>query len=100
MVRLVFVWILIGLVVAAIAALTVDRDVRVGRRWFIYRVVLWPAVVVYMLVVLPRRELMDQRELMGGTKKKCPYCAEVILAEAKVCKHCKRDLVLDWPETR
>lgn len=24
--------------------------------------------------------------------KECPYCAEIIKARAKVCKHCKRDL--------
>lgn len=24
--------------------------------------------------------------------KKCPFCAEWVAAEAKVCKHCRRDL--------
>jgi hypothetical protein len=25
-------------------------------------------------------------------ERKCPFCAEKILVEAKVCKHCKRDV--------
>lgn len=28
----------------------------------------------------------------GRAKRKCPHCAEVILLEAKVCKHCGRDV--------
>lgn len=30
--------------------------------------------------------------------KQCPYCAEKILAEAKVCKHCNRELVKKCPD--
>lgn len=28
----------------------------------------------------------------NGVRRKCPFCAEDIAAEAKVCKHCGRDL--------
>lgn len=28
----------------------------------------------------------------SGTTKRCPFCAEDILAEAIVCKHCRRDI--------
>ncbi len=31
----------------------------------------------------------------GDIKKKCPHCAELILYEAKVCKHCGRDLIMN-----
>lgn len=29
---------------------------------------------------------------MAPTERKCPFCAETIKAEAKVCKHCDREL--------
>lgn len=28
----------------------------------------------------------------GEAKKKCPHCAEWVQKEAKVCKHCGRDI--------
>jgi len=28
----------------------------------------------------------------GRVERECPYCAELILAKAKVCKHCGRDV--------
>lgn len=29
--------------------------------------------------------------LMGGNRKKCPYCMELINKDAKVCPKCQRD---------
>jgi len=33
-----------------------------------------------------------QKILKTSYKKECPYCCEIIKAQAKVCLHCKRDL--------
>ena len=43
-------------------------------------------------------ELPQQDTMAEGTKK-CPYCAETILAVASKCKHCKSDLTLRQSNT-
>jgi uncharacterized membrane protein YdbT with pleckstrin-like domain len=35
----------------------------------------------------------DQEPAAGRVERECPYCAERILARARVCKHCGRDVV-------
>lgn len=30
---------------------------------------------------------------VGRVERECPYCAELILAKARVCKHCGRDVI-------
>lgn len=43
--------------------------------------------------------IADQTEANGDLKK-CPYCAELIKAEAIVCRYCSRDLVLPSAKTQ
>ena len=45
-----------------------------------------PAALLWMILQQTRREKAGP--VAGGAHKKCPDCAELVLAEARVCKHC------------
>lgn len=50
---------------------------------FLVVAILFGAVILACVILLAR----SSRE-----KRKCPFCAETILADASICKHCRREL--------
>lgn len=80
-------WIIIGVIVALIST----SKGRSGCGWFLYGLLLWPVALVHVLLVPPRPVAVDARARAEG-RVPCPYCAEMIRPEARVCPHCQRDL--------
>jgi len=44
------------------------------------------------LVMTPSTSNVEARRLSSGEGRTCPYCAEVIKANAVVCRYCGRDI--------
>ena len=90
--------ILIGLVPAFIA----QSKGRSFMLWWLYGAAIFIAALPHALLIKPLARIAEANALADGGRK-CPFCAEVVKAEAKVCRYCQRDLPpieIDDPEGR
>src|SRR5450830_578538 len=100
---IIFFWMLCPILGAAI----LSRYNKAGTGFFL-GVILGPFGVLFALVIRSsesknedQRRHDEQMQIMSDLKtsqkstkleRECPYCAENILARAKVCKHCGKDV--------
>jgi hypothetical protein len=55
--------------------------------WWIYGAGLFIVAIIHSIVIKP-----NEQALLNEGLKKCPFCAEMIKPDAKVCRYCGRDL--------
>lgn len=81
----VFFWVFFSIIVGVFAG---NRG-RSGAGWFVLSLLISPLIT--FLLVAVSKNLDPARQISQpstATHRKCPACAELILPEAVVCKHC------------
>jgi RNA polymerase subunit RPABC4/transcription elongation factor Spt4 len=92
--ELVAIWLLCGIISAVIAS----NKGRSVFGWFILGLLFGPLGFILALVVGKNEAEIEKSAIQSGTMKKCPYCAELVKREAKICRYCSKDLSLQIAE--
>lgn len=80
-------------------AMLASKKGRSAFSWFLLSVVLSPLLAVIFLLV--NKDMKEEKALqeLQKTHVKCPDCAELVKAEASVCKHCGCKLIPNYHKT-
>lgn len=81
------VFIVLWLICGGISAMIASSKGGSGLIGFIVGFLLGPLGIV-VAFFLGSEKGAAEKEVAGGTKKKCPRCAELVQPDALVCKHC------------
>ncbi len=94
---------------AGLIALYVVAAIYVGNKakskgyskagFIVFALFFLPVALIVVLIIQP--STVQREQVAAATLSKCPSCAELVQSEAKVCKHCGRDIepVAEGPAT-
>jgi hypothetical protein len=89
MMEIFFLW----FVFAVVVGIGAGARGRNGFGWWLLAMLISPLLALILLVLLPSVTPGSTAAPHPDTHVKCPDCAELVLREARVCKHCGCKLV-------
>jgi hypothetical protein len=85
----IILWLILSILVGAYA----NSKGRSGIGYFILSMILTPVLgLIIAIIVEPDIDKLVEKAISTGKRRKCPYCAELVKNEAKICKHCGKEI--------
>jgi len=87
-------WLILWIGLSVIAAVIAANKGRSAIGFFFLAILLSPIIgILAAFIVQPNTARIEDDKLAGGETRRCQHCAEIVRSEARICKHCGRELV-------
>lgn len=81
-----------ALIGGALTALVADKKGKDPFTWFVYGTVLFILAFPAIIIMKSDEKVLEKRAVEDGDKRVCPFCAELIKKEARICRFCNKEL--------